>query len=77
MIRRCNFQLRHVHDCFVFHPNYLQRVCKTYREIMADIAKSNLFEDILQQLMNDTSIKVSKDTNDLDTYILNSEYMLS
>ena len=77
MVRRCNFQLSHVHDCFVFHPNYLQRVCKTYREIMADIAKSNLFEDILQQLMNDTSIKVSKDTNDLDTYILNSEYMLS
>lgn len=77
MIRRCDFQLSHVHDCFVFHPNYLQRVCKTYREIMADIAKSNLFEDILQQLMNDTSIKVSKDTNDLDTYILNSEYMLS
>ena len=77
MIRRCDFQLSHIHDCFVFHPNYLQIVCKTYREIMADIAKSDLFESILQQLINDTSIQVVKDTDDLDTYILNSSYMLS
>ncbi|SVC57558.1 uncharacterized protein METZ01_LOCUS310412, partial [marine metagenome] len=26
MIRRCDFQLSHVHDCFVFNPNYLQEV---------------------------------------------------
>ncbi len=44
---------------------------------MADIAKSDLFENILQQLTGDTTIKVVKDTDDLDTYILNSSYMLS
>ena len=77
MIRRCDFQLSHVHDCFVFNPNYLQEVTAMYREIMAEIAQSNIFENILQQITNNSAIKVNKLSNDLHKYILKSSYMLS
>ena len=77
MIRRCDFQLSHIHDCFVFNPNYLQEVSKTYREIMADIAKSDLFGDILRQITGNGSLKINKPNTNLSADILNSEYMLS
>jgi hypothetical protein len=76
MIRRCHFQLSHVHDCFVFNPNYLQDVTRTYREIMAEIATSNLLEDILRQITGDNTYSFSKD-EDISQYILSSSYMLS
>lgn len=44
---------------------------------MADIANSNLFEDILRQITFDSSITVNKISTDLNVDILNSEYMLS
>ena len=77
MIRRCDFQLSHVHDCFVFNPNYLLKVTKTYREIMAEIAKSNLLNDILKQITGNASLQITKASSDLDLAILNSSYMLS
>jgi len=77
MVRRCDFQLSHIHDCFVFNPNYLQKVCKTYREIMAEIAKSDLLKDILRQITGDPSLQVTKASTDLDLNIINSSYMLS
>ena len=76
MIRRCKFQLSHIHDCFVFNPNHLQKVTETYRKIMAKIANSNLLADILSQITK-SPITFSKDSNDLSKYILKSSYMLS
>jgi len=77
MIRRCDFQLSHIHDCFVFNPNYLQKVCKAYREIMAEIAKCDLLRDILRQITGNPNLQVEKASTDLDIYIYNSSYMLS
>jgi len=77
MVRRCNFQLTHVHDCFMFNPNYLQEVSKTYREIMADIAKSDLFGNILRQITGSTTLRVNRNNNTLHLDILKSSYMLS
>jgi len=77
MVRRCDFQLSHVHDCFVFNPNHLQEVTKTYREIMAEIANSDLFGDILRQITGDANMQVTKSSTDLAQDILNSNYMLS
>lgn len=77
MIRRCQFQLSHIHDCFVFSPDHLQEVADTYREIMAELANSNIFEDILQQITGDHTIKITKYSQDLADDILKSEYMLS
>ena len=77
MIRRAPFQLAHVHDCFVFNPNYLQKVSALYREIMAEIAKSNILQDIIRQITGNNTIMLSKFSYDLDQNILNSSYMLS
>ena len=77
MVRRCDFQLSHVHDCFVFNPNHLQEVTATYREIMAEIAKGDIFRDILRQITGDTQLQVTKSSTDLHLNILNSNYMLS
>ena len=77
MVRKCKFQMYHVHDCFMFNPNYLQEVSKTYREIMADIAKSGLFGNILRQITGNGSLRVTRTNNNLAADILKSEYMLS
>jgi hypothetical protein len=77
MIRRCDFQLSHIHDCFVFSPDYLQDVADIYREIMAEVAKGDLFQSILRQLTNNDSMVVTKYSDDLDKNILESNYMLS
>ena len=77
MIRRCDFQLSHVHDCFVFNPNYLQQVCQTYREITAEIAKSDLLVDIVRQITGNSNFRITKASTDLDQDILQSNYMLS
>ena len=77
MIRRCDFQLSHIHDCFVFNPNYLQQVTRTYREIMAEIARSNLLADILKQITGKPTLTIRKSSTDLDKDIINSSYMLS
>ena len=76
MVRRCNFQLSHVHDCFVFNPNHLQEVTKMYRVIMAEIANSDLLSDILSQITG-SNIQFTKSSNNLALDILNSNYMLS
>jgi hypothetical protein len=77
MVRRCDFQLSHIHDCFVFSPDHLQVVCQTYREIMAEIAQGTILQDILRQITGDQTLEVAKYSNDLDKEILQSTYMLS
>jgi len=77
MIRRCDFQLSHVHDCFVFNPNHLSKVASTYRGIMAEIAKSDILQDILRQITGNNTLVLTKFSDDLDCDIKNSSYMLS
>jgi len=79
MVRRChsmNIELVHIHDCFVFSPDYLQDVSQTYREILAQIADSDLLSDILSEISGNY-VPVAKLSSDLSKDILNSEYMLS
>ena len=44
---------------------------------MAKIARSSIFENILQQITGNSALKVNKLSADLDKDILNSSYMLS
>jgi DNA-directed RNA polymerase len=76
MYRRCDFDILTIHDSYWCHPNDMNELRRHYREILADIAKSNLLESILQQIINNPSLKVLKD-GDLSAYILASEYALS
>lgn len=77
MIRRCQFHLSHIHDCFVFNPNHLQEVTTTYRQILSEIADSDLFGDILRQITGDPHLAFQKASTTLGQDILNSNYMLS
>ena len=76
MVRRSSFDLVHIHDCFVFSPEYLEDVSQLYRDIMIEIANSTLLSDILSELKG-SYVKVNKLTNTLSTEIAKSEYMLS
>jgi DNA-directed RNA polymerase len=79
MVRRNHYEgteLVHIHDCFVFTPDAMQDVARHYREILAEIADSDLLADILSEITGETVI-INKMSDDLSTDILNSEYMLS
>jgi hypothetical protein len=79
MVRRNHYEgteLVHIHDCFVFTPDAMQDVARHYREIMAEIADSDLLADILSEITGET-VTISKISDDLSNDILNSEYMLS
>ena len=54
----------------------MQDVARHYREIMAEIADSDLLADILSEITGET-VSINKMSDDLSNDILNSEYMLS
>jgi len=79
MVRRAanaGFELAHIHDAFTCHPNYMGMAMQFYREILAEIADSNLLANILSEISGQ-SISVQKYSHDLSSEILKSEYMLS
>ncbi len=79
MVRKAKilgFELCHIHDCFMFHPNYMEQVIDNYRQIMADIASSNLLDAILTEITG-KPVVLQKTTNVLPSYIQKSTYMLS
>jgi len=79
MVRRAKqqgYELCHIHDCFMFHPNYFEETCQLYRDIMAEIAESTLLSDILSEITG-KKIMITKTTEYLGDSIRNSRYMLS
>lgn len=76
MIRRSDFEMAHIHDCFVFHPNYREQACQLYREILADIADMDLLASILTEITG-KPVTIQKDSANLSSDILASEYALS
>ena len=70
------FELAHIFDCFTTHPNHMSKVTQLYREILAEIADSNLLANILSEISG-TKVILTKFSNDLSKDILNSEYALS
>ena len=70
------FEVAHIFDAFCCHPNHMSKVMQFYREIMAEIADSNLLADILSEISGQ-AVTVEKLSTDLSADILKSEYMLS
>ena len=76
MIRKCHFEVAVIFDCFMCHPNNAEKMKQKYREIMSEIASSDLLNDICSEIMGrDAGIEVSDEG--LANMILNSEYALS
>ena len=76
MIRRCNFPMLPIHDCFLANPNHLQEIANTYRTVLAEIADMNLLQDILREITGNRNFIYRKRGN-ISKDILNSKYALS
>ena len=70
------FEIVTVHDSFASHANNVNWVRWNYKEILAEIADSNLLDDILTQL-NGMPCKFNKLSTDLGDLIRKSNYSLS
>lgn len=79
MTRRCRKQkinILHVHDAFGASPIHMNQVRKHYRDILAEIAESNLLSDILTEICG-YDVQFTKFSHNLGEYIRNSNYALS
>jgi len=75
MVLRANFELVHVHDCFLFHPNYTEAVKSLYREILMELVTDYNINHIIESLTGRKSnIPIS---TDLVEHINNSSYAIS
>ena len=70
------FHLIAIHDCFKFHANYGNDVREQYINIMAELADSDILSHIATQVTG-KHMPVNKRSNNLSSYIRQSEYMLS
>ncbi len=78
VIRRCNtvgIQVITIHDAFGCSPIYMNQVRQVYKDILIEVADSNLMQDILDQLGN--KFRFKKLCNNLGYLMGDSEYMLS
>ncbi len=73
--RRCKFDLITIHDGYRILPNHAQTVKKYYNEVLALINDSNLFTDILSEILGVTVPPMESDLNSED--ILKAVYSLS
>lgn len=80
MIRRAadkKIQMAAIHDSFWCHPNDMNDIRFNYKEILAEVADSNMMQDILQEITGDPSIQFKKRSHNLAAEIRNAEYHLS
>ena len=80
MVRRAHaqgFAVLCIHDSFWCSPNYVNRLRNNYRQIMADIADSTLFQDILREVTGSKNVQVNKLSTKLGDKIRQSDYALS
>ena len=76
MVRYKAFPLITIHDSFAAHANNVNWVRHWYKEILAELADSHLLDDLLSQLHGMPG-HFTKLSNNLSTYIRNSNYALS
>lgn len=69
------FPLVTVHDEFKAHANNVNQVRFHYKEILAELAESNVLDDLLSQVYGQP-VKFEKLSSDLATKIRNSNYAL-
>ena len=70
------FDLLSIHDSFWAHPNNMNKVRINYNETLAEIAESNLLQDMLREI-TEYNGTIKKMSTDLGDYIRQSNYALS
>lgn len=78
VLERNSFEIVTVHDEFKCHANNCNWMRLTYAQIMADLARARVLEDIYEQITGLTPFyEQQMDGNELAEMILNSNYSLS
>lgn len=78
IVAREPFEIVTVHDEFKCHPNSCNWMRLTYAQIMADLARARVLEDIYEQITGLTPFyEQQMDGNELAEMILESNYALS
>jgi hypothetical protein len=78
LLEREPFEIVTVHDEFKCHPNNCNWMRLTYAQIMADLARARVLEDIYEQITGMTpTYEKSMDGDELAALILESNYALS
>lgn len=75
VIRRCPFHVATIHDSFWCHPNNAKCMMQVFREVLAELADSDILQDIMRQLTGDYELVIKKES--IAEHILESEYALS
>jgi len=76
MLQYAPFEVVAIHDEFTCHANNMNHLRQQYINIMAELADSNALSDVLGQLIG-TTITYNKLSNNLSSYIRQSNYALS
>jgi hypothetical protein len=76
MLEHESFELVTVHDDFKAHPNNLNHLRRHYRDILAELADSDLLADIFNQLLGITGGSYTKSCVNLGDKIRQSNYAL-
>lgn len=78
VLARNSFEIVTVHDEFKCHPNDCNHMRLTYAQIMADLARARVLEDIYEQITGITpTYDGQHDADELAAMILESNYSLS
>lgn len=77
MLEHHSFEVVMIHDCFYAAPNNMNVVRYWYKEILAELADSDIFQHIVRQITGNNAIQITKLSNDLSKYIRKSNYGLA
>jgi hypothetical protein len=79
LIRRCNFVILPVHDCFYCHPCHMQELRETITKIYSEIPEMNLLQSILREVTGDDTLEYELlgDPKELSKLVLQAEYVIS
>jgi hypothetical protein len=71
------FDVLTIHDCFKCLPAYMNYLRECYVTILAELADSNVGQQIISEIRNDPSYKLKKLSKNLGDKIMKSNYFLS
>lgn len=77
LLNQHSFTVITIHDEFKCHPKYMNCLRETYMTILAELADSNVGQQILRDVRKDDTYILQKLSTDLGDAIMKSEYFLS
>ena len=72
-----SFEMLQIHDEFKCHPNHVNRMREVYIGILAEIADSDMAQELVRQIRNDDTFVLEKLSEGLGDLIRKGEYPIS